>query len=282
MQVIKSSIKEVMATKSWFEAPEEVVLKILQIDTMEISEPLLFENLVKWGRAQVEDEADVRAKIDKCLKLVRFCSMSCAEFSNLCFKPNPLTAEEKYKIFLSITQNNTSLLPKRFSNSKKPRLQRIAVQWIKVNFFKCDVDRQTVPSVLTLKVEPLHYLLGVFLYSLTDINAGELVYLICDVYSSEDLNLCIESANFRGIVQANGNGELLFDRPVLMKKGFSYKFEVTYKHSTKIQTAAFQKEASGPWVWKVQAVSVIINPNKAVPVDPPIVDISGLILAKNI
>jgi hypothetical protein len=124
-QVIEKSTEKVLSDKSWLEAPEEVVLKVLQIKTMQMTEAKLFASLVKWGQAQVKDEADVRAKIDKCLKLIQFCTMDCVEFSTLCCNAIiPLTSEEKHKIFLCISQKNYKFLPDGFQCSEKTGIFR--------------------------------------------------------------------------------------------------------------------------------------------------------------
>jgi hypothetical protein len=92
LQVIQKSTEQVLSDKSWLEAPEEVVLKVLQMEAMHITESVLFLYLVKWGRAQVEDEEiGVRSKIDNFLKFINFCTMECSEFSKLCCQPIPLT-----------------------------------------------------------------------------------------------------------------------------------------------------------------------------------------------
>ena len=159
--MIQKSTEQVLADKSWLEAPEEVVLKVLQMEAMHITESVLFLYLVKWGRAQVEDEEiGVRAKIDNCLKFIHFCTMECAEFSKLCCQSLPLTAEEKCKIFLSITQRNPEFLPEEFSKRTMPRCI------LEIHFFplkplksgKVTVNFLTEPVVLTFSIDTTCYL----------------------------------------------------------------------------------------------------------------------------
>jgi hypothetical protein len=117
LQVVRISTRKVLSHISWVEAPEEVVLKVLRLQKMAITERLLFARLVKWGRAQATNEEEVRAKIDKGLKLIRFYTMECSEFSSLCHSSIPLTSEEKYKLFLVIARKSTKhYLPEGFSN----------------------------------------------------------------------------------------------------------------------------------------------------------------------
>jgi hypothetical protein len=253
LQVIATAAKKVLREKSWLEAPEEVVLKVLKIQSMQISEPLLFAQLLKWGRAQAKNEADVRAKIDKGLKLIRFCVMDYAEFSGLCSRPIPLTKAERYKIFLSITQKNSKFLPKGFSSERTPRCSLENVynfDWRHLkSLHDCTViNSETEPVIVSVAVETDHYLTGVMLYCLTEINAGELVHLTCSVYSSEYPNLCILSASFNDTVSdENEEGVLEFEWPVLLKQGIAYKIKVTYEHEADRLTAVFLTENSFTW-----------------------------------
>lgn len=239
-----------MSDKSWLEASGEVVLKVLQMEQMKISEALLFENLLNWGCAQVKEGENLRAKIDSCLKLIRFCTMDYTEFSGLCYRPLPLTAKEKYKIFFSITQKSSKLLPEGFSKVKKPRCmgEVLYYDWIsKRSDDYISVDNQIEPVSLTVTVEPEHYLTGLMLDSLTDINVGELVHLTCNVYSSEYPSLCIVSVTFNEIVPEDKDGQLDFPQPVLMKRGISYTIKVTYKHTAERQSASFLTGTSHSW-----------------------------------
>jgi hypothetical protein len=285
LQIIKVSANNVLSGKFWLQAPEGVVLKILQLPSMPITEKFLFSSLVNWGRAQVKDELEVRAKIENCLKFIRFCSMDYAEFSNLCCKPIPLTAEEKYKIFLSITQKNSEHLPEGFSTVKKPRCieeESTIYDWtsLKTSMYAND-EFLTKPVIVTVTVEPVRYLTGLNLFSLTGINAGDSVHLTCDVYSSEHPKICIVSATFNDVVPEDGRGELYFDWPVLMKMGISYRIELNYKEMRHLSFTCkyFSKSTSYSWFESdpKEKVTVSFALNKPV---KPITDISGLIMAK--
>jgi BTB And C-terminal Kelch len=252
LQVIQKSTEQVLSDKSWLEAPEEVVLKVLQTEALHITESVLFSYLVKWGRAQVEDEEiGVRAKIDDFLKNIKFCTMECTEFSNLCCQPIPLTLEEKYKIFLGITQRNPEFLPEGFSKTTKPRcIEGKGTYWWNVfESGKVSVNSRTEPVVLTFSINSTCYFNGLCLRSLSDINAGKQVELTCDVYSSENPSLCLTSATFCGIVQADGIGDedLDFPWPVLMRPGIFFTVKVTYKHTKKRRTFVFENSADYTW-----------------------------------
>lgn len=287
LQVIKTCTKEVMSDNSWLEAPEKVVLEIFELRDMQISEALLFVNLLNWGRAQVKNEADLRAKIDSCLKLIRFCTMDNSEFSGLCCKPIPLTTEEKYKIFLSISQQSAQHLPEGFSEEIWPRCieESLIYDWMHLKSNEnLAVDNQTAPFFMTVAVHPEHYLTGLKLHSLSNINAGEMVHLTCDVYSSEYPSLYIASATFREIVQANRIGEVVFDRPVLMKQGISYAIKLTYEQSNSVLTSVFPTDRTYSWSKESDednddkdAIVVFALDDEPL---APILDICGLVLAK--
>jgi hypothetical protein len=292
LQVIATAAKKVLRHKSWLEAPEEVVLNVLQIHSMPISEPFLFEKLLRWGRAQAQNEAEVRAKIDKSLKLIRFCVMDYAEFSGLCSRQIPLTNEEKYKIFLSITQKNAKYLPKGFSPERNPRCSLGNVynfDWRNLKgLHDCTViNSQSEPVLFNVAVETDHYLAGVMLYSLTEINAGELVHLTCGVYSSEYPKLCILNATFNDTVSAvNEDGVLEFEWPVLLKQGIVYKIKVTYMHEADRLTAVFLTENS--FTWTAFDPNDITDKNTTVmfsfdgTATAPTIDVFGLVMARKL
>jgi hypothetical protein len=283
LQVIEKSTVAVMSDHSWLETTEEVVLRILQMETMNMTESVLFINLVKWGRAQVDNEADVRAKIDNCLKLIHFCTMECAEFSTLCCKPIPLTAEEKCNIFLSITQRNSKYLPDGFSIFKMARCIQDTLypyHWEDFKITNINLDSQTEPSILTFTVEPICYLTGVSVFSLTEINVGKQLELDCKVYNSENPTLCLTSATFCGFVETcDISGELKFCWPVLMKPGTSYTVKITYRHKTKIPSVVFYNPKSYTWDASNPVNKTTIMFNDKV---KRVVDISGLMVGKNI
>jgi hypothetical protein len=274
-----------MADKFWVEAPEEVVLRVLGLNSMQISEPSLFVNLLRWGHAQVKDVAQVRAKIDNCLKLIRFCAMDLSEFSGLCCRPLPLTTEEKYKIFLGISQQNDKHLPEGFSRVMWPRCMGQIFDYNWMPLMEEDeifVDNTSDPFFLNVAVEPEHHLTGLQLHSLTNINAGELVHLTCSIYSSEYPNLCITTATFNGIVPEENDGELVFPRPVLMKKGIVYSIELTYQHAASRLTAEFFTGRTYTWDSDSdEEGTIVVFALDDEPVSP-ILDICGLLMAQKI
>jgi hypothetical protein len=258
------------------------MLKVLQMQSLKISEALLFEYLVLWGRCRVNGAATVRVNIEKGLKLIRFCTMSCAAFSALCCKPaNPLTEEERYKIFLSITQKNEKLLPEGFSISKNPRcLGEIFIyEWDSFKATDFYIDTITEPFTFTVAFDQNCYLTGVKLVSLNENNAGQSVQLTCSVFSSEHPSLCVASATHTGLVKAGDDGELEFPWPVLMRNGIFFTFKITYKQVLKIPTAAFHNKRSHFWNTSVpgEKLTVLFANNVH-----RIVDVCGLLITKSL
>lgn len=253
------------------------------MDSMQINEATLFEYLLKWGLAQVKDKAELRAKIDKCIKLIRFCTMDSTDFSTKCCKSIALNVEEKYKIFLCLTQKNAKFLPEGFSKEKTARCQGLSYlySWKTLKTSIVTVNNEMEPVILNFSIESTSCpnLTGLILHSLTDINAGEEVDLTCEVYSSEHPSLCLTSATFGRIIPAKNSGELYFPWPVLMRPGIPFTVKLTYKHTNKLSTVAFFNAKTYTWCND--------NPNEKVTVMfagniKRIVDICGLILAKKV
>lgn len=289
-QVIENSTQRVMSDKSWLEAPEEVVLKVLQMESMQITEASLFSNLVKWGRAQVQQEEKLRLKIKKCLKLIRFCTMDAAEFSSLCCEPIPLSEREKYKILLSINQKSPDHLPESFCTSEIPRCmgQRSLYSWMDLKSRDCFLDGQSKPCNLTVAVDQERFLTAVKLFCLTSVNAGHQMHLTCDVYSCEHPDLCIASATFDSFVQKDAIGELSLAHPVLMKRGIFYIIKVTYKLETKRSTMIFKTKRAHSVFSSVPLENMYSRDKVTImfaihdELIAPVNDICGLVLAKNL
>lgn len=281
LQIVKKSTGQVLSDQSWLEAPEEVVLKVLEMNSMRCSEVELIENLLKWGRAQVEDEADLRAKVDNGLKLIRFCTMGKKEFSNLVRRqPTLLTASENQQIFLTLSERNSDLLPETFSKLKKPRCMRKTgrvYEWKNFQASDWAVGKdKTVPVSLVFTIEPVCYLSGLTLRSLAKNNAGQQVELLCDVYKTKNLDQSLTTATFNGIVEADGRGKLFFPWPVLIHPLNSYTINVCYKHTTPVPTSTFKRTKSYSWTDDPNLkVTVVFAGNIK-----RIIDISGLIIAK--
>jgi hypothetical protein len=160
---------------------------------------------------------------------------------------------------------------------------------LEINFFslkllksgKVTVNFLTEPVVLTFSIATICYLTGLSLHSLSDINAGKQVELTCDVYSSENPSLCLTSATFCGIVQADGRGDedLDFPWPVLMRPGIFFTVKVTYKHTKKRRTVVF--ENSDDYTWEdsdpIEELTVRFASNIE-----SITDISGLCMSRRL
>lgn len=271
-----------MSSKTWLEASENVVLTVMQIQSMKMVEPLIFSKLVDWGRAQVKQEEDVRSKINNCLKFIRFGAMSCAAFSNLCCKPIALTAEERYKIFMSITQNDTSLLPEGFSKLRNPRCLAGSYVYNWDSFKSSDFIIETkAPYTLTVAIEPTCYLTGIRLNSLTDVFAKQEVELKCEVFSPDNPHICIVTLTWKGKVKEGASGDVRFPWPVMLRNGITYTIKVSYKQAVSAPTTAYHNKKSFSWSSPLSSISKEMVTVHFVNNTQRIVDIRGLLLAKN-
>jgi hypothetical protein len=280
--VIENSTLKLLSSKSWLEASEEVVLKVLGMTSLHVTETTLFNYFVEWGRAGATDDAEARAKIDSGLKLIRFCTMSWTSFSTLCCQPLPLSKEEQLKILLCITQRNAIFLPEGFSISKWPRCipNRHTYMWNKCNATKCTVDHQTAPFTLKVTMDTPRYLVGLKLTSLTGINVGQKVQLTCEVFNPEQTSVPMASAAFNNTVEENLTGILYMSWPVLMHPGITYSIKLSYQHPTERPTSMYAI-TEGSFCWhrsdKDKRCSVNVECD-----NDSIVDICGFILGKEV
>jgi hypothetical protein len=149
---------------------EETVKTVLQSDLVSLdSETRLLSALIDWGRAQVlreegiaPDDDQLRAKIDTCLKLVRFGAMTIEEFSEVSDMCNVLTSEEKLKIMRSIVLVSKEEMPENFSSNFTSRKMCYYVP-IKCTELYQDyhLSKHGRSNVLTFSVSKPVYLLGV-------------------------------------------------------------------------------------------------------------------------
>jgi len=107
-----------------------MVLKVVQGDTIKISEEKIYSALVEWGKHQIQkanpgskiDYSALRNKIAPFLKFVRFSLMDFKQFANICKVDKILSIEEKYNIMMSLALNSIEFMPKEFAGaSQAPR-----------------------------------------------------------------------------------------------------------------------------------------------------------------
>jgi hypothetical protein len=127
--------QEAFGSINWLHVSEETVKVVLQSDLLAASESELLNALLDWGRAPFlladglePDDAQLRAKIDPLLKLLRFGSMNLKEFCELSKTCNVLTAEEKLKIMRSILLNSEDDMPEEFSKKFNSRKKQFYLQ----------------------------------------------------------------------------------------------------------------------------------------------------------
>ncbi|CAB3369945.1 Hypothetical predicted protein [Cloeon dipterum] len=112
LQRIMSETSEVLSSPTWLKATPSTVLEIYEKPSLAVvSEKDLFEALIKWGTAHSETTgSELRSTIDSALKQIRFLTMFCPDFAELCAeKANVFSAEEKFKIMLSLELGNSKI-----------------------------------------------------------------------------------------------------------------------------------------------------------------------------
>jgi hypothetical protein len=105
---------------------------VLGLDDLSVSESDLLKAIVRWGIAKFPKKegehvctgSELREVIDPFIKLIRFMSMECKEFAELCISPNllnVLSADEQRLIFLSLVLKNHKYMPVNFNCSNVTR-----------------------------------------------------------------------------------------------------------------------------------------------------------------
>ncbi|XP_059487648.1 kelch-like protein 40b isoform X2 [Neocloeon triangulifer] len=235
LAVMEEQTKAVIGSLSWLEASKQTVIDVLQLDHLNISSELeLFDAIVKWGKAQVTNNEQIRHLIDEPLKLIRFRNLEPSQFASLCEKnADVLTDGEKLKIFMSIDTGRDHHLPDGFS--KLLIFRNLDSQPLRSNFgqqsIMSDVSLNSKSNSSVLKFQtPCEgfVLTGIQLQSLSAINIGKKLQISCSVSSALSPNRILAYADFDGKIKANTNDFLSFSEHVLIKKDISYSVAVIY------------------------------------------------------
>jgi hypothetical protein len=111
---------------------KETIQDVLRLDDLDVSETDLLKAILRWGIAKFPKKgrhvctgSEIREVIDPFLKLIRFMSMECTEFAELCIAPNSLnvlSADEQRLILLSLVLENHKYMPANFNCSNVTRI----------------------------------------------------------------------------------------------------------------------------------------------------------------
>ncbi|XP_059481788.1 BTB/POZ domain-containing protein 6-like [Neocloeon triangulifer] len=130
LSIIALNASKVLKSAAWLKTSLSTILDILQLECLEVeSETELFKALFAWGAADgvtgdnITDVDAIRAKTHDALKCIRFMTMKCEEFAELCTLDcaQLMTDNERFKVLLSINLADGSRLPQDFSKDRKCR-----------------------------------------------------------------------------------------------------------------------------------------------------------------
>ena len=103
------------------------------MDCLVIEEADLVRALIKWGKYQLQKDSDdptdglkLRTKIWPALKLVKFASLTCKEFAQLCLEElgEVLHVEERHSILMAIVTGQWKLMPREFAATPRKHQPR--------------------------------------------------------------------------------------------------------------------------------------------------------------
>ena len=131
-QKISQNTALVLNSNFWLSSTKETIQDVLRLDDLGVSETDLLKAIFRWGIAKFPKRgknvcigSEIREVIDPFLKLIRFMSMECTEFAELCIAPNSLkvlSADEQRLILLSLVLKNHKYMPVNFNCSNVTRL----------------------------------------------------------------------------------------------------------------------------------------------------------------
>lgn len=229
-------------------ATEDTVQDILQLDDLSASESELFKGISRWGIAKIQAEGklkkrkvpELRAVVDSCIKLIRFMSMECKEFAEICTSPIVLSTDEKHQILLSLVLKDPKYMPENFNRSIITRqlthsaiiystsysylgngtgghdenLQFSVNQSVNLLGFAIDLSDESI-ALTKLQSRPQHY--GGELPTLKDMQITLLEAedtVVSEGYSSNSRNV-------------NGRDIILVSPPTTLKAGHIYNLKCT-------------------------------------------------------
>jgi hypothetical protein len=99
--------KAVMESKSLLQASEASWIAILQRDTCSCREDILFDGLVRWGKAKAKSPDDLKKVLAKILPHIRFPTMNSKDFASKVVPLNILESAQTLDLFTYIAQRDS-------------------------------------------------------------------------------------------------------------------------------------------------------------------------------
>jgi len=127
LQIISSETVEVLSESTWEEVEHSTLVTVLSKDSLSAPESLLFEALLRWAvreceRRGVEPTAErKRAAVGEALFLIRYLSLTAAEFAAGPAQSGLLTQQESFALLMNISCPSSWKVPEYFSTNAETR-----------------------------------------------------------------------------------------------------------------------------------------------------------------
>ncbi|KAG8265002.1 hypothetical protein J6590_104840 [Homalodisca vitripennis] len=112
MEILGTKMDQIVSSKKFLQLSAEEMLLIVETDCSNISEPSVWEAVVKWAKHTTDsDDGEVlRKEILPHLKFIRFCTFTCEEFCEKVVPTGILTCEEVNEICKFFGTRSTIML----------------------------------------------------------------------------------------------------------------------------------------------------------------------------
>jgi hypothetical protein len=111
LEFIDKKAKAILESKSVVTASEKTMLAVLARDTLQVPEPIVFDAILRWGRAQTKKASptpdELKAVLAKILPLVRIGVLSSKELANLVVPTGLLTPAETLEWFTYVAKRDS-------------------------------------------------------------------------------------------------------------------------------------------------------------------------------
>lgn len=259
LQIIEKKTDEVLNDPSFEEMGLSTLRTILQQDTLNVSESVLWDALLSWTKQEcVRQSLEVnpenqRKVLGDCFSLVRLLTLKPSEFANGPAVSGLLTQEESFSLLMNISSPGVASLPSSICKNNKSRqklptppktesssmmVQLPARKWCACGGEVADIliNEQLVDCSLSFSVNNNVSIHGMLIPSQIlpenmeqhpshqprPLNYSELIYSFL-----QDSDCCrLTYTHFTARVPWNSSVEVLFNRPVIITPNKTYKIVV--------------------------------------------------------
>lgn len=127
LQIIQTKTEEVLKDPSFEEIDSATLYTILQQETLNVSELVLWEACLQWAKQEcVRQSLEVspmnqRKVLGECIGQIRFLTLSPTEFANSPAVSGLLAQEESFTLLMNISSPGVTPVPSPFCNNNKKR-----------------------------------------------------------------------------------------------------------------------------------------------------------------